>query len=111
MGKWQIMYLRTRYRSELGWFFWFGPIDVTIRRNLGRDRPHPDPPLPTLQIQLLLANPSGLSASQRGPDQGYFVDTDILDRVPVLLIVCGVIYGCILTVGALLLLLLQGCYL
>ena len=22
-------------RSKLGWFFWFGPIHVTIRRNLG----------------------------------------------------------------------------
>ena len=33
-GKWQILYLRTRYRSKLGWFFWFGPIHVTIRRNL-----------------------------------------------------------------------------
>ena len=28
------MYLRYRYRSRLGWFFWFGPIHVTIRRNL-----------------------------------------------------------------------------
>ena len=65
---------------------------------------------PTLQIQKALANPYGLPASQIGPDQGYFVDTDILDRVPVLLICCGVIYGCILAVGALLLLLLQGCY-
>ena len=35
MGKWQILYLRTRYRSKLGSFFWFGPIHVTIRRNLG----------------------------------------------------------------------------
>ena len=34
MGKWQILYLRTRYRSKLGWFFWFGPIHVTIHRNL-----------------------------------------------------------------------------
>ena len=34
MGKWQILYLQTRYRSKLGWFFWFGPIHVTIRRNL-----------------------------------------------------------------------------
>ena len=33
MGKWQILYLRTRYRSKLGWFFWFVPIHVTIRRN------------------------------------------------------------------------------
>ena len=31
---WLKMYLRTRYRSKLGWFFWFGPIHVTIRRNL-----------------------------------------------------------------------------
>ena len=62
------------------------------------------------QIQKLLANPSGLLVAQSGPDQGYFVDTDILDRVPTLLILCGVIYGGILTVGALLLLLLQGCY-
>ena len=22
--------------NSLGWFFWFGPIHVTIRRNLGR---------------------------------------------------------------------------
>ena len=28
------MYLRYRYRSKLGCFFWFGPIHVTIRRNL-----------------------------------------------------------------------------
>ena len=28
------MYLRTRYRSTLGCFFWFGLIHVTIRRNL-----------------------------------------------------------------------------
>ena len=28
------VYLRTRYRSKLGWFFWFGPIHGTIRRNL-----------------------------------------------------------------------------
>ena len=63
--------------------------------------------LPPLQIQRLLANPSSLSASKIGPDQGYFVDTDILERVPILLICCGVIYGCILAVGALLLLLLQ----
>ena len=35
--KWQILYLQTRYRSKLGWFFWFGPIYVTIRRNLGSD--------------------------------------------------------------------------
>ena len=28
------MYLRYRYRSKLGWFFWFGPIHVTVRRNL-----------------------------------------------------------------------------
>ena len=34
MVKWQILYLRTRYRSKLGWFFWFGPIHVTIRCNL-----------------------------------------------------------------------------
>ena len=34
MGKWQIVYLRTRYRSKLGWFFWFSPIHVTIRRSL-----------------------------------------------------------------------------
>ena len=64
----------------------------------------------SFQIQKLLANPSGLSVAKSGPDQGYFVDTDILDRVPHLLILCGVIYGGILTVGALLLLLLQGCY-
>ena len=31
---WLKMYLRSRYRSKLGWFFWFGPIHVTIRRNL-----------------------------------------------------------------------------
>ena len=37
MGKWQILYLRTRHRSKLGCFFWFGPIHVTIRRNLGAD--------------------------------------------------------------------------
>ena len=30
-----MLYLRTRYRSRLGWFFWFGPIYMTIRRNLG----------------------------------------------------------------------------
>ena len=36
MGKWQILYLRTRYRSKWGWFFWFGPIHVTIRRNLAK---------------------------------------------------------------------------
>ena len=29
------MYLQTRYRSKLGWFFWFGPIHLTVRRNLG----------------------------------------------------------------------------
>ena len=29
-----ILDLRTRYRSKFGWFFWFGPIHVTIRRNL-----------------------------------------------------------------------------
>ena len=34
MEKWQILYLRTRYRSKLGWFFWFGSIHVTMRRNL-----------------------------------------------------------------------------
>ena len=34
MGKWQMLYLRTRYRTKLGWFFWFGPIHLTIRRNL-----------------------------------------------------------------------------
>ena len=34
MRKWQILYLRTRYRSKLGWFFWFGPIHVMMRRNL-----------------------------------------------------------------------------
>ena len=28
------MYLRTRYRSKLGCIFWFGPIHVTIHRNL-----------------------------------------------------------------------------
>ena len=37
MGKWEILYLRTRYRSKLGWFFWFGPIHVTICRNLVND--------------------------------------------------------------------------
>ena len=31
---WLKMYLRYRYRSKLGWIFWFGPIHVTIRRNL-----------------------------------------------------------------------------
>ena len=35
---WLKMYLRTRYRSKLGWFFWFGPIHVTIRRNLEWNR-------------------------------------------------------------------------
>ena len=34
MGKWQILYLRTRYRSKLGWLFWFGLIHVTICCNL-----------------------------------------------------------------------------
>ena len=34
MGKWQMLYLRTRYRSKLGWFFKFGQIHVTIRHNL-----------------------------------------------------------------------------
>ena len=34
-NSWLKMYLQTRYRSKLGWFFWFGPIHVTIRRNLG----------------------------------------------------------------------------
>ena len=34
MGKWQIVYLRNRYRSKLGWFFLFGPIHVSIRHNL-----------------------------------------------------------------------------
>ena len=34
---WLKMYLRTRYRSKLGWFFWFGPIHVTIHRNLADD--------------------------------------------------------------------------
>ena len=33
-GKWQILYLRTRYRFKSGWFFWFGPIRMTICRNL-----------------------------------------------------------------------------
>ena len=33
-GKWKILYLLTRYRAKLGWFFWFGPIHVMIRRNL-----------------------------------------------------------------------------
>ena len=33
-GKWQIVYLQTRYRSKLGWFFWFGLIHVRIHRNL-----------------------------------------------------------------------------
>ena len=36
MRKWQILYLRTRYRSKLGWFFWFGPIHVTIHHNLDK---------------------------------------------------------------------------
>ena len=31
---WLKMYLRTRYRSKLGWFFWFGLIHVTICSNL-----------------------------------------------------------------------------
>ena len=31
---WLKMYLRYRYRSKLGWIFWFGPIHVAIRRNL-----------------------------------------------------------------------------
>ena len=61
-------------------------------------------------MQKLVANPHGLSASQSGPDQGYFVDAAVLEKVPFLLICCGVIYGCILGAGALLLLLLQGCY-
>ena len=39
MGKWQILDLRTRYRSKLGWFFWFGLIHVTIRRNLANGLP------------------------------------------------------------------------
>ena len=34
MGKLQMLYLPTRCRSKLGWFFWFGPIHVTICRNL-----------------------------------------------------------------------------
>ena len=34
MGKWQILYLQTRYRSKLALLFWFGLIHVTIRRNL-----------------------------------------------------------------------------
>ena len=36
MVKWQIWYLWTRYRSKLGLFFWFGPIHVTIHRNLAK---------------------------------------------------------------------------
>ena len=35
---WLKMYLRTRYRYKLGWFFLFGPIQVTIRRNLARNQ-------------------------------------------------------------------------
>ena len=31
---WLKMYLRTRYRSKLAWFSWFGTIHVTMRRNL-----------------------------------------------------------------------------
>ena len=31
---WLKMYFRYRYRYKLAWFFWFGPIHVTIRRNL-----------------------------------------------------------------------------
>ena len=34
------MYLRYRYRSRLGWFFWFGPIHVTICRNLASANIH-----------------------------------------------------------------------
>ena len=34
MGKWQILYLRTRNISKLGWFFWFSPMHVMICRNL-----------------------------------------------------------------------------
>ena len=36
MGKLQILNLRTRYRSKLGWFFSFGLIHVMICRNLVR---------------------------------------------------------------------------
>ena len=32
----KFLYLRTRYRSKLGWFFWFSPIHVMIRGNLAR---------------------------------------------------------------------------
>ena len=46
------MYLGYRYRSKLGWFFWFGPIHVTIRRNL--DQAHRVQALPpSLSIGLL----------------------------------------------------------
>ena len=34
VGKCNILYLRTRYRSTLGWIFWFGLIYVTKRLNL-----------------------------------------------------------------------------
>ena len=39
MGKRQILYLQTRYRYKLGWFFWFGPIYVMIGRNLADGTP------------------------------------------------------------------------
>ena len=39
MGKWQILYLRTRYRSKLGWLFRLWPIQ---RYDTTRDRPERD---------------------------------------------------------------------
>ncbi len=57
-----------------------------------------------MQIQTSLTNPNGLPVSHEGSNQGYFDDRALLDRVPNLLTVSGMIYAAILFVGAALLL-------
>jgi hypothetical protein len=60
----------------------------------------------SLQIQTAIANPKVIAVAAQGKDKGYFVNPDMLAGVPLLLILCGIIYGCILAVGVMLL--IQG---
>ena len=43
-------------------------------------------------IQTAILNPDNVSPAISGPDQGYFTDADLLDRVPGLLLILGGIY-------------------
>ena len=43
-------------------------------------------------IQTAILNPDNISPAISGPDQGYFTDADLLERVPGLLLILGGIY-------------------